>query len=113
MAQALVPSDPQTELRDRVTQFFQAQIDGRYREAYTFVAEGWKDRFFKAAKPVIVAVRIDHIEIDTIGSSAQVTVTIVRPDPQGAPPRYEVLQTNWLREGRLWMVQYPPSPPRL
>jgi hypothetical protein len=45
------PPELDTALRARISKFYQAHVDGKFREAYELVAEDSKDIFFAAEKP--------------------------------------------------------------
>jgi hypothetical protein len=63
-AQQPAPAAPEAEagLRARVQQFFQLEVDRKFRQAEALVAEDSKDDFYDSAKPDIKSFSIEEIE---------------------------------------------------
>src|ERR1017187_6076176 len=59
--QAPAPPEIDAALRDRVTKFFQAQANGRYRQADQYVAEDTKDYFYVMNKVHLVKFDITKV----------------------------------------------------
>jgi len=55
------PPEVDAALRDRISKFFQAHVDKKFRLADQYVAEDSKDIFFAASKPSCLAFKIDSI----------------------------------------------------
>src|ERR1700722_13379133 len=55
------PPEVDAALRERITKFYQAHVDGKARQAEKYVAEDTKDFFFDANKPHYFAFHIDKI----------------------------------------------------
>ena len=71
---------PQVEqaLRERVTKFYQAHVDAKFRQADIVVAEESKDQFFGMAKPVYRAFEILRITYTEDFSKANVATVVER-----------------------------------
>jgi len=61
-------------LRDRITKFYQAHVDKKFRQADQYVAEDSKDTFFAANKPACLAFSINKIVYSENFTKATVTV---------------------------------------
>jgi hypothetical protein len=55
------PAGVEEALRDRISKFYQAHVDRKYRLADQYVAEESKDFFFAAHKPACLSFKIDRI----------------------------------------------------
>jgi len=58
---AIAPPEVDRALRERVTQFFQAHVDGAFRKAYELVADDFKDFYFAGNKTRYKSFSIDSI----------------------------------------------------
>src|SRR6185295_8463973 len=58
---ATPPPEVDRALRERVTQFFQAHVDGTFRRAYELVADDFKDFYFAGNKTRYKSFSIDSI----------------------------------------------------
>jgi hypothetical protein len=68
------PPEVDEALRARVTKFYQAHVDGKYRLADEVVAEDSKDAFFEARKPryrkfelsriIMTSPKLESVEVD-------------------------------------------------
>ena len=74
-AQQPPPAPPEVEaaLRARVEQFYQLEIDKKFRQAEAFVAEDTKDDYYNGSKPAIKASSIQKIEWSDNNTRARVT----------------------------------------
>jgi len=68
------PPEVDAALRSRVSQFFQAHVDGKYRVADQVVAEESKDAYFAMAKPKFESFEIINVEYSDNFSKADVLV---------------------------------------
>jgi hypothetical protein len=62
-----------TVLRERVQQFYQLQVEKKYRQAEDFIAKDTKDLFYASAKPDLAGFTIQSLEL-TDDSHAKVVV---------------------------------------
>jgi hypothetical protein len=56
------PPEVDQALRDRVTKFYQAHVDGKYRQAEQYIAEDSKDLYYASQKPHYLSFAIQRIE---------------------------------------------------
>lgn len=92
-------------LRDRITQFYQLQVDGKYRQAEALVAEDTKDFYYMANKPKYLGFTIKSITYsdDFTKAKALVETKMVvmvpgfadRPVPVPTPSRWKVVNGEW------------------
>jgi len=68
------PPGVEDALRDRISKFYQAHVDKKFRQADQYVAEDSKDTFFAANKPACLAFSIDKIIYSENFTKAKVTV---------------------------------------
>jgi hypothetical protein len=68
------PPDVDAALRDRISKFYQAHVDKKFRLADQYVAEDSKDVFFAASKPSCMAFKIDSIVYSDNFTKAKSTV---------------------------------------
>ena len=61
-------------LRARISKFFQAHIDGKFRQAEVLVAEDSKDFFYSANKPKYLGFEIKEIAYSENFTKAKATV---------------------------------------
>lgn len=69
-------ADAEKALRARAEQFYQLELDKKFRQAEAFVAEDTKDLYYRNNKPDIRKFTIDKVELDPDGIHAKVTVMI-------------------------------------
>ena len=84
-------------LRFSVRQFYQLQIDKKWREAADLVALDSNDDYWNSKKPQFRSVSIDQVELGEDKAHAKVTVTeksFIRPDL--------VKVTSWKSENGEW-----------
>lgn len=55
------PPELDAALRDRMTRFYQAHVEKKFREADQYVADDTKDFYYEANKPAYLSFRIDKI----------------------------------------------------
>lgn len=70
------PAEIDTALRARVGTFYQAHVDGKFRQASTVVAEDSQDTFFAADKPRYKSFKITHINYEENFTRAKVLVEV-------------------------------------
>lgn len=68
------PPDVDSALRDRVTKFYQAHVDGKPRLAEQYVAEDTKDFFYDSNKPKYLSFEIRKIDYSADFTQATVTM---------------------------------------
>lgn len=68
------PVDPAVDsaLRDRVTKFFQAHVDGKFRQAEQYVAEDSRDAFYELDKRRFLKFEIERIDYKENFTKAEV-----------------------------------------
>jgi hypothetical protein len=76
LAQQTAPAaaDAEKALRARAEQFYQLEVDGKFRQAEALVAEDSKDYYFNNGKPRIRSFQIGKIEFQDDGTRAVVTL---------------------------------------
>lgn len=115
-AQQTPPSASEAEaaLRARVEQFYQLEVDKKFRQAEALLAEDSRDIFYNANKPVIQGFTIDRIELTENNTRADVYVktklTYVIP---GFPPMIGETQvtSTWRVENGAWVQFIDPDAP--
>jgi len=99
-------------LRARISKFFQAHVDGKFRAAMEVVAEDSKDAFFSANKPRCYSfeiVRIAYSE-DFTHATATVTCEMDHPSPGLGGVKVNAPRTSlWKLEGGQWCYYIDPS----
>lgn len=70
------PSDVDTALRARITEFFHFHVTGEYRKAEELVAEDTKDYFYANNKPRYLSFEIGKIEYSDGYTKAKALVTV-------------------------------------
>src|ERR1700733_15530283 len=65
-------------LRERVSEFFQDHVDGKFIKAFDLVAEDTKEYFFSAQKSKLLSFKIDTIEYSENSTKADVRLTTER-----------------------------------
>ncbi|MCS6952994.1 MAG: hypothetical protein RMK57_14980 [Bryobacterales bacterium] len=68
------PPDVDAALRARISKFYQAHVEGKFREAYDLVADDSKDVFFAAEKPRYRSCNILRIEYSDNFTKARAVV---------------------------------------
>jgi hypothetical protein len=79
-AQQASPAAAEAEraLRERVTQFFQLQVDKEFRKGEAMVAEDSKDDYYNGSKPDIKGFSIQQVELLDNNTRARVTIKAKR-----------------------------------
>jgi hypothetical protein len=102
------PAGVDEALRDRVTQFYQAHVDKKFRAAEAFVAEDTRDYFYETPKPAFLSFRIDRITYSENFTRAVVEMVCKRrldkPIPGMAPDTVMELplKDNWKLDHGAW-----------
>jgi len=99
------PPEIDKALRDTIGKFFQAHVDGKFREADQWVAEDTKDFYFEHSKPRYLAFRIDKIEYLDNFTKARATVIcrqhVMMPGFAGKPMDIPT-PSDWKVENGQW-----------
>ncbi len=99
------PPEVDAALRDRVTKFFQAQLNGKYRQADQYVAEDTKDYFYVMNKVTLVKFEIAKVSYSDNFTKAAVTVRTERELGVGMIPKMKLNNqesSDWKIENGLW-----------
>ena len=97
--------DVDAALRSRVQEFYQLQVDKKFRQADEYVATDTKDFYFDTKKPDIQAFKIVGIQYAPDFHSAEVRLTTHTHVPiPGAfdNPMETVLISDWKIDGGKW-----------
>lgn len=109
-AQQTSPAMAEAEkaLRARAEQFYQLEVDKKYRQAEAFVAEEAKDYYYDHDKPENKNYRIDKVEfIDPTHAKLTVMVTAMLRAPGFGSQEFTVPQVqNWKLENGEWVWYY-------
>jgi hypothetical protein len=100
------PPDVEEALRARVSAFFQAQVEGKFRQAEQYVAEDSKDSYYEMNKTRYVDYEIRNINYSDNFTKAVVLVLthayVVIPGFEGKAAPLPV-KTDWvLADGKWW-----------
>jgi hypothetical protein len=106
-AQQPAPAVDEVEaaLRARVEQFYQLQVDKKFRQAEALVAEESKDDYYNRAKPDIKGFSIQEIHLSDNNTRARVTLKgkLVFKIPQLGTQAFEMpMTTSWKMEDGQW-----------
>jgi hypothetical protein len=98
-------------LRERVTKFFQAHVDGRFRLSEQYVAEDTKDVFFAMEKPRYQKFKLASITYSEDHTRATVVVDCERvvSTPFGLMNFNMPQQTSWRLENGQWFWYLDPT----
>jgi hypothetical protein len=98
-------AEAEAALRARVDQFYQLQIDKKYRQAEAFVAEDTKDDYYNSSKSRIKTESIEKIELLDDNSRAKVTVKrkVVVATPLGDQDFDMLAPSTWKLENGQWV----------
>ncbi len=102
---AAPPADVDAALRDRIQQFYQLQVDHKFRQAESLVAEDSKDYYYDTQKPELHDFKLEIIKYLPDGHSADVTVvTKMTMRILGARPAVVdfPLHSKWKLDGGKW-----------
>jgi hypothetical protein len=110
---AKAPPDVDSALRERVTKFYQAHVDGKFRAADAFVEEASKDAFFAMDKPRCTSFQVGLITysqdftraVVMVGCDTQLTLPLAGgPMPVKMPVRsvWKLVDGQWF-----WYAEPP------
>jgi hypothetical protein len=106
------PPELDAALRARISKFYQAHVDGKFREAYELVAEDSKDIFFAAEKPRYRSFHILKIDYSDNFTKAKAVVAC-ETEASMFGNRFNVqmpVTSLWkLLEGQWYWYTLPPS----
>jgi hypothetical protein len=106
------PPEVDLALRTRITQFYQFEVDGKYRQAEQLVAEDTKDLFVGASKPSFYAFQILSITYAADFKGAEVLVVVSRHVPvEGfmGKPVTSKMPSRWKLENGQWCYYVDPK----
>jgi hypothetical protein len=99
-------SEVEAALRARVEQFYQLQVDKKFRQAEALVAEDSKDDYYDRAKPDIKGFSIQEIHLSDNDTRARVTLKgklVIKIAPQLGPQSFDMpMTTSWKMENGQW-----------
>jgi hypothetical protein len=106
-----VPAEVDQALRDRVTKFYQAHVDGKYRQAEQYVAEDTKDYYYASQKPHYMSFEIKKISYSEHSTKAKVTTTckIAQASSFGTMTFNLPVTSDWKLEDGLWYWYTDPN----
>src|ERR1035438_5497206 len=73
-AQQADPADAEKALSERVREFYQLQVDKKYRQSEVYIAADTKDLFYASGKPDLAGFSIAKVVMLEGGTKAEVTV---------------------------------------
>ncbi len=106
------PAETDAALRDRVTRFFQAQMNGKYRQAEQYVAEDTKDYFYVMNKAPLAKFAIARISYSDNFTKAVVFLKTEREFSQPMFPSMRIgadEEHDWKLENGLWCWTKDPT----
>jgi len=68
------PGEAEKALRRRVQEFYQLQVEKKFRQAEAYVAADTKDFFYATGKPDLASFSIEKVVMESNGTRAEVTV---------------------------------------
>jgi hypothetical protein len=112
--QPLSSSQPPDEeaLRARVQQFYQLQVDKKYRQAEALVAEDTKDWFYNSAKGNLLGFTIQKVDLKDNNTRAEVTIkakSTMLMMGRGMMPYEMPAVSTWKVENGQWMWYLDPA----
>ena len=106
------PPDVEEALRARVSAFFQAQVEGKFRQAEQYVAEDSKDSYYEMNKTRYLKYEIRNINYSDNFSKAVVLVLthayVAIPGFEGKAAPLPV-KTNWILADGQWYWHVDPA----
>jgi hypothetical protein len=98
------PPDVEEALRARITGFYQAHVDKKFRQADQFVAEDTKDFYYESNKPAYLAFEIGKITYSENFTRAKAIVTCKMqvPMPGFPEPIMAPIPSTWRVENGQW-----------
>jgi hypothetical protein len=112
---ATPPPEVDRALRERVTQFFQAHVDGAFRKSYELVADDFKDFYFAGYKQPYKSFSIESIRYFDNFTRAKVllnTEVVWEVRMQKAVAKVQTPAAWKLQDGK-WMWYYDPKDRKL
>jgi hypothetical protein len=113
LAQQTSPARIEAEkaLRARAEQFYQLEVDKKFRQAEDFVAVDTKDYYYDNGKPDLRAVKIDRIEFtDDTHAIVHLIATVVMTAAGIGAQKFDVpAPANWKLEDGLWRMHVDQS----
>ena len=106
------PPDVDEALRERVRLFYQAHVDGKFRQADSVVHEDSKDAYFAAEKPRYKGFEIIRISYSDNFTKARVVTAVVTDFAIPGFPSTEArvpLTTLWKLDGGQWWWYVEPA----
>lgn len=101
------PSAAEKALRERVTQFYQLQVEKKFRQAEAYIAADTRDLFYNASKPEIGSFTIVKIAMHDNDTRAEVTVKAPVPVfvmGKGMVPTELPTTGTWKIEDGQWVL---------
>jgi hypothetical protein len=98
------PPDVDDALRARITAFYQAHVDKKFRQADQYVAEDTKDFYYEASKPAYISFQIDKIIYSDSFAKAKAIVTCKMHVVVGFVDQVSMVPTpsTWKLENGQW-----------
>ncbi len=99
-------------LRDRVNKFYQAHVDGKFRQAEQYIAEDTKDAYYARPKPHYRSFEILDVAYSDQFTKAKVTtqcVLVVRHPMFGTMDFATKVHSLWRIENGLWVWYLDPN----
>jgi hypothetical protein len=98
------PPDVDDALRARITSFYQAHVDKKFRQADQYVAEDTKDFYYEANKPAYISFHIDKIIYSDQFTKAKAIVTCKMHVVVGFVDQVSMVPTpsTWKLENGQW-----------
>jgi hypothetical protein len=105
------PPEVDRALRERVSKFFQAHVDGKFRQAEQYIAEDSKDIYYNAQKPKYLKFEITKITYSENFTKAFVVATCEREISSrfGNYTMNVPQNSNWKLENGLWCWYVDPD----
>jgi len=106
------PPEVDAALRARISQFYQAEVDGKFNQALQLVAEDTKDLFVGSSKPTYQTFEIKSITYSDEFATAEVMLLVTRLLPiQGfmGRPLPTKMVSRWKLENGLWCFYVDPQ----
>ncbi len=109
---AAPPPEVEKALRERVAKFYQAHVDGKYRQAEQYIAEDSKDLYYASQKPHYLNYSIQRIEwaenftVATVFTRCELELR----HPIAGTMNFNVLSdSSWKLENGLWVWFIDPN----
>lgn len=111
------PPDTDQALRSRVSEFFQAHVDGKFTKSFELVAEDTRDYYFNTQKNKLQTYKIDSIDYTDDFTKAEVLLTCQRMMKMSSQfPEIQVtvpMKTTWKIENGKWFYYHDPKNDRI